>query len=232
MAATHTQLVATPVAFAKAPYDVERDFLPLSMLTDNQVVVAVHPSVAARTLKELSDNARLRTGGLQVGSGSTTFMFMADALGRMIGAEFQHIPYTGQVATVQAVLGGQVQVAILDSTVALDAIRAGRLRALAVGGSARLAVLPDVPTIAEAGFSGFDAGLWIAMVAPAGVPDAIAIRLRRSIVRALESKGVRDRLLAMAIVPRASSPAQLIDEVRAGQAATVRQMQQLGIAPK
>ncbi len=93
-------------------------------------------------------------------------------------------------------------------------------------------MLPDLPTFSEAGIADLDASLWIAMVAPASVPDAVARRLRTSIVRALESPEVRDRFLSMAMVPRVSTPAELIDVVRKDQATTLRRMHQLGVGLK
>ena len=232
MASTHTQLVANPVARAKLAYDVERDFVPLSLLTDHHVVVAVHPSVPVRSLRELRDYSRARADGLIVGASSITFRLVTEAVAYATGADLRHIPYNGMTPAFNAVVAGHVEVAALDASVALDAIRGGRLRALAIGASKRLAILPDVPTFSEAGYPVLDEPLWVAMVAPAGLPEPVAERLRAAIHRALASPDVRDRLVAMAITPRPSSGKEMAESIRAQQAAFAREMKRLGITPQ
>jgi len=231
MAATHTQLVANPVTRANLPYDVERDFLLLTLVTDHHFVLAVHPSLPAHTLRELRDVARSRPGGVDTASPAITFRLMAAALADAMGVELRAIPYNGMSAALNAVLAGHVPAAVLDASVALEAVRGGRLRALAVGARQRLDVLPDVPTFAEAGYPVLDAPLWVALVAPAGVPAPVAERLRGAVHRALASQDVRAQLGAAAILPRPSSPGELVDSIRTERAAFSRDATRLGVGP-
>lgn len=231
LAATQTQLVSNPVLRTNLPYDVERDFVLLTLLTDHHFVLAVHPSLPARNLRELADLARSRPGGIDTGVSAITFRVIAAALADAMGAELPAISFNGMHATLNAVLAGHVPAAVLDASVALEAVRAGRLRALAVGARERLDVLPGVPTFAEAGYPVLDAPLWVALVAPAGVSRQVAERLRRAVHRALASPDVRARLAAMAILPRPSSPDELSASIRAEQAAFRRESKRLGVAP-
>lgn len=231
MAATHTQLVANPVVRTNLSYDVERDFVPLTLLTDHHFVLAVHPSLPARSLRELADLARSRPGCIDTGTSAITFRVIATALADAMGVELPAVPFNGMSAALNAVVAGHVPAAVLDASIALEAVRAGRLRALAVGPRERLDVLPDVPTFAEGGYPVLDTPLWVALVAPAGVPRQVAERLRRAVHRALASPEVRARLSAAAILPRPSSPDELSASVRAERAALRRESKRLGVAP-
>lgn len=232
MAATHTQLVANPKVHRKLTYDVERDFVPITLLTDHHVVLVVHPATPIRTLRELRDYSRRKAGGMNTGASSITFQLVTEAVGEATGADLRHIPFNGMTATFNAIVAGHVEIAALDAGVALEAIRSGRLRALAVGARARVDLMPDVPTFAEAGYPVLDQTLWVAMVGPAGMPDFVAERLRSAVHRALDSADVRTRLLAVAITPRPSSGADLARSIRDEQAAFAREMKRLGIRPR
>lgn len=229
LVATYTQLVSNPVLRDALSYDVERDFAPVTLLTEHHLVLAAHPSFAPRTLAELRDHAReSRAAPVDVAVPASTFDVIARALAGAMDAPLRTVPYNQMTAAFQAVLGGQVPLAILDASVALDAIRAGRLRALAIGARERLAVLPGVPTFAESGYPVVNHPMWVALVAPAGVPGEIVDRVRRAVRRALEAGDVRERLLALAIVPRPSSGAELAATIANDQASFAREAKRWG----
>jgi tripartite-type tricarboxylate transporter receptor subunit TctC len=230
LVATHTQLVANPVLRRELPYSVERDFVPVTLLTDHHMVVAAHPSLPARSLAELRALARGRgESGVDVGVSASTFELLAKSLAASMDAPLRTVPFNGMTPTYHAVLAGHVPLAVLDASVALDAVRAGRLRALAVGARSRLVALPEVPTFAEAGYPVLDSPLWIALVAPAGVAPATLDRLRGAVHRALGTSDVQEKLQAMAIVPRPTTGAAMAESIRAEQASFEREARRAGM---
>lgn len=229
LVATHTQLVGNPVLRKRLTYDVERDFAPVTLLTDHHGVLAAHPSLPVRDLAALRTYARDQPGGVDVAVSANTFRVIAEALAAGMDAPLRPVPFNGMTAAFQATLAGHVPLAVLDASVALDAIRAGRLNALAVGARTRLDVMRDVPTFAESGYAVLDAPLWIALVVPAGTPPAAVDRLRSAAHRALAASEVRERLAAMAIVPRPTTSAEMAQSIRDEQAAFARAAQRAGI---
>lgn len=232
LAATRTQMAVNPATYATLGYDVDRDFLPLTLLGYQISLVAVHPSLPVHTLAELATYSRARPGTLNYGAGSGSFMIAGESLKAAIGADLVHIPYNGIAPTMNALLAGDVQVALVDVTVAAAHIRAGRLRALVVSGQKRYPPLPDVPTFAESGYPSLDLSVWIAMYAPAGTPEATAARLRGAIARTLDAPEVAEKLVNGGVVPVTSTPEQLRELVRREQADVAALVKRLGLAPK
>ena len=220
LAATRTQIAVNPVIYASIPYDPSRDLAPVSMLAYQSILVVAHPSLPVRSIRELVDHTRAHPGSVNYGTGSSTFMLATEELRLATGADLRHIPYNGVPPTVTAILAGDVHVALLDVTPALAAVRGGRLRALAVSGTTRLALLPDVPTLAESGVAGYETPVWVALYSPAGTPGGIVARLGAAVARALDAPEVREKLLAAGEVARRDTDAT---------AALVRR---LGLAPR
>lgn len=200
----HTLLVSTESSLVIAPhigvaigYDPLKDFAPVSLLTRNTVVLVVHPSVPAKTLKEYMALASAKPGELfyaSSGVGGPNHL-AGEIFNRMAGLKITHVPYAGTGLALQSVLSNQVG-AMWGFTAGLAAhIRQGTLRALAVGSKERSAALPDVPTVAEAGVPGYEAVSWVGMVAPAGTPVPVVDKLWSGIDTALKEPSVRDIII-------------------------------------
>ena len=200
----HTLLVSTESSLVIAPhigvaigYDPLKDFAPVSLLTRNTVVLVVHPSVPAKTLKEYMALASAKPGELfyaSSGVGGPNHL-AGEIFNRMAGLKITHVPYAGTGLALQSVLSNQVG-AMWGFTAGLAAhIRQGTLRALAVGSKERSPALPDVPTVAEAGVPGYEAVSWVGMVAPAGTPGPVVDKLWSGIDTALKEPSVRDIII-------------------------------------
>lgn len=200
----HTLLVSTESSLVIAPhigvaigYDPLKDFAPVSLLTRNTVVLVLHPSVPAKTLKEYMALASAKPGELfyaSSGVGGPNHL-AGEIFNRMAGLKITHVPYAGTGLALQSVLSNQVG-AMWGFTAGLAAhIRQGTLRALAVGSKERSAALPDVPTVAEAGVPGYEAVSWVGMVAPAGTPVPVVDKLWSGIDTALKEPSVRDIII-------------------------------------
>ncbi|WP_431285800.1 Bug family tripartite tricarboxylate transporter substrate binding protein [Humitalea sp. 24SJ18S-53] len=191
-------LSVLPSLMPRMPYDVARDIQPVSLAIIVPQVLAVHPSVPARTVAELVALAKARPGGLNfASSGSGNSLHLAAELfrARAGGIEIIHVPYRGAAPALTDLVGGQVQMMFGDVPVMLPQIRAGTIRALAVTAPVRSAVLPDVPTMAEAGVAGVESESYYGLIAPAGLPaDRLAI-LNNAVKTALESPATRQPLL-------------------------------------
>ncbi|RYY77630.1 MAG: tripartite tricarboxylate transporter substrate binding protein, partial [Comamonadaceae bacterium] len=194
-------LSVNPFLYPKLPYDAERAFAPVAWVARVPNVLVVHASVPARSLKELVALAKARPGQLAYGSGGngsaahTTMEFLK----LQAGISLLHISYRGTAPSVNDLLAGQVQALFTGAPALLPHIRSGRIRALAVSSTRRMALLPEVPTVAESGVpgtAGFEADQWYGLVAPAGVPAEIVARLNAESNRALGAEGVRTRLAA------------------------------------
>ena len=194
--------------YPKLPYDPIRDFAPITLAVRAASILIVHPVVAAGGVKELV--ALLKSKPAQFnysssGSGSPSHLAM-ELFKSMTGAPAAHIPYKGPAEAVTDLLAGQVQLSITSVVAAMPFVRSARLRALATTGRERLAELPDLPTMIEAGLPGYEVYVWYGVLAPAGTPGDIVGKLNRELVRILNLPDIRSKLLAQGGELVAGSP--------------------------
>ncbi|WP_046115433.1 Bug family tripartite tricarboxylate transporter substrate binding protein [Aquincola tertiaricarbonis] len=197
--ATH----GTSPATRKLPYDAVKDFTPIGMIGGTPNVLVVNASVPARTLKEFVAYVKTQPGKLSYGSagvGSLTQLVM-ELFKQQSGTFLLHVPYRGIAPAFTDLMGGQTQAMFPGLAAALPHIRSGRVRALAITGNSRQAVLKDVPTLDESGFKGFDALQWYGVVGPAGIPPAIVSRLNETLNGVLQGADMKDKLAAEAVDP-------------------------------
>lgn len=192
----------------KLPYDSIRDFTPITLVGSSPLVLALHPSVPAKSVKELIALARARPEQLTYGSaGIGSSGHLGGALFETLtGTKMVHVPYKGMGIAVADLMGGQVSLVFGTSLSVVPHARSGRLRALATTGAQRSPALPDLPTVAEAGVPGYEAGLWYGFVGPARLPAEIVRRLNTEIVATLRLPDVRGRLASQGIDPTPSTP--------------------------
>jgi tripartite-type tricarboxylate transporter receptor subunit TctC len=198
-----------PGLYAKLPYDPVRDFAPVTMLGSFPLVLGIHPSLPAQSVKELVALARASPGKLNYGAGSTPFQLAAELFKLQAELQINHIPYKGSAATVAAVMANDVQLTFVDAPPAVAQVRAGRLRALAVTSRTRAAVLPEVPTMVEAGLPQYEVVLWTSLFAPAGTPRPVLEALHAQTLKTLQIAEVRERMAALGIDPVGNTPAEL-----------------------
>lgn len=213
-------LAVNPALYPKLGYDPVRSFAPVAWVARVPNVLVVNPSVPARDLREFVALAKAKPGSLAYGSGGngsaahTTMEYFK----LQTGTSLLHIPYKGTAPSVTDLLAGQVQALFTGAPALLPHIKAGKMRALAVSSGKRLAVLPDVPTVAESGIpgtKGFEADQWYGLVAPAGTPADIVALLNQHVNKALALEEVRTRLATEGAEPTPATPqafAQLIAE--------------------
>ncbi|MDM0117477.1 tripartite tricarboxylate transporter substrate binding protein [Variovorax sp. J22R133] len=216
MLATPTLLA--PHLYKSAGYDVSRDFAPVASVYDLPIVVVVNPAVLpdVKTLPDLIAKAKAEKGKLNYtssGPGSFGHLTM-EMLKDLGGFDMQHIAYKGGTPAVTDLLGGQVPVMYADLVAALPHIQAGKLRAIAVGSPQRIEQLPDVKTIAEQGFKGFDAVSWGGLLAPAGTPKPIVDRVSAEVKQILLDKDVQAHLVKAGAVAAYGDPAQMSSRIR------------------
>src|SRR6188472_2610632 len=190
------------------PYVLLRDLVPVAPVNYSDLVMVVHPSVPANTLAEFIALAKAKPAGLNyASSGPGTPYHMAGELFKsMAGVDIVHVPYKGSAGARTDVLGGQVQMMFDAITTMAPNVRAGKLKALGTSGKVRSSVLPDVPTVSEAGVPGYDAVIWLGIMAPAGTPKPIVDRLNTEITRALNAPETRQAWQQQGAVPMSMSP--------------------------
>jgi tripartite-type tricarboxylate transporter receptor subunit TctC len=189
--------------YAKMPYDTARDFVPIGLIAAVPNVLVVHPSLPARSVKELIDLLKSKPGEINfASSGNGTSIHLSGELFKtMAGVSMNHIPYKGSAPALTDLIGGQVQLMFDNLPSSMPHIKAGKLRALAVTSLKRSAALPDVPTIAEAALPGFDASSWFALFAPAGTPKEIIAKLNSELNAILQLADVREKFAAQGAEP-------------------------------
>jgi tripartite-type tricarboxylate transporter receptor subunit TctC len=193
----HTSVIATDPTFKKTlPYDVRRDLAPVTLTVNGPYLLVVNPTLPVKNVAELIAYAKANPGKLNFGSaGQGSSGHLIGELFKMsAGIDMVHVPYKGSGQAVIDLLGGQVQMMFSGMSSVMQHIKAGRLRPLAVTGAQRSPAVPDVPTIAESGFPGFQATAWYGVLATAGTPKPIVNRLHDEIVRALALPDVKERL--------------------------------------
>lgn len=201
-------MAVAPAMYGSLPYDPKTAFDSISMVSTGQFVVAVNPKVKANTLPELIALARENPGKINYGSagnGSTLHLGM-EMLKQRADVNMVHVPYKGSGPMVSALVGGEVQVGMPDIPSALNFIKAGRLRPLAVTGTERASFAPDVPTVSEEGFKDFNVSVWLGLVAPRGTPPAVINKLNAAVHNALANEALSKKLIELDSHPKPTSP--------------------------
>ncbi len=197
--------------YGKLPYDPIKDFTPISQVAYYSLVLVTHPSLPVSSVRDVVALAKAKPGQLtcaSAGSGTPTHL-TAELFRIAAGIDFVHVPYKGAAPATNDLLGGQVQMMFNNPVSALPHVKTGKLRALATTGARRSPVTPDIPTVAELGYPGFEAGTWYAFLGPAGLPKEIVTKLHTDLLKVLHMKDVRERLAAQAIDPIGTTPEQL-----------------------
>jgi len=195
-AASNGPLVINPFLYLKLPYDPVRDFVAIGRLVDFPLLLVTHPSLPAGSVADLIALAKAKPGVLTysspgVGNGSH---LAVELFASMANVSLVHVPYKGTAPAATALLAGEVSLTFSSIPTVLPHIRAGKLRALAVGNAARLPALPEFPTVAESGVPGYEAFSWAGLIAPAGTPREIVARINRETVQILRQKDIVDQL--------------------------------------
>ena len=199
---------ANPSLIKKMPFDTEKDLVPVSLTSIVTLVLAVHPSVPARSVKELIALARARPGQLSYGSAGvgTGTHLTGELLRASARIDLLHVPYRGIGPAIGELAGGQISMAFLGLPSGLPQMQAGKVRALGVSSTQRSAVVPQLPTLAESGLPGFESTTWQGFAVPAGTPREIIARLHAETSRALQTPELRNRFSSLGVEPVGSAP--------------------------
>ena len=217
--------------YKKLPFDSIKDFTPITLAGAGPLVLAVHPSLPAKNVKELIALAKARPGQLTyVSSGVGASGHLAGALfDSMTGTKMLHVPYKGMSLAVSDLMGGQVSMTFGTSLSVIPHVRSGRLRALATTGAQRSPALPDLPTVAESGLPGYEASLWYGFVGPARMPPEIVQRLNTEIAAILALPDTREKLASQGVDARSTTPDEFARILAADVARWAKVVQKLGL---
>lgn len=209
MGALSTHAV-NPHLFPKMPYDAVRDFAPITLVAITPNVLVINPSLPVNSVKELIAYAKANPGKLAFGSGSngSAGHLAGELLKVDTGVDMIHVPFKGGAPATQALLAGDTQLMFDNLANAMPQVKSGRLKALAVTTAQRSRLVPDLPTMAEAGVPGFDISTWFGLLAPAGTPREIIAKWNAEVTRILNSPEMRERLTAQGAEPAPDTPEQ------------------------
>src|SRR5690606_293197 len=228
-----SELVQYPNVNPKIPYDPVRDFAPITLVATVPMVLVVHPSLPARSVKELVALTKARPDDINFGSagnGATTHLAV-ELFILMSGARMTHVPYKGSPQAVADLVAGNVQVGIPTMPAALPFIKSGRARALAVTSGKRTPVLPDVPTMQEAGVQGYETDLWTGILAPQGTPPAVLSKLHGEIIQVAALPEVKEALARQGATPRTSTPQEFSAYIKSEYAKWGRVVKEANVRP-
>ncbi len=209
------EIVIAPNLRSKLPYDPTKDIIPISRVGSSQLVLVVHPSVAAKSVKELVALAKTKPGTINfasAGSGSTAHL-AGEQFKYLAGIDIVHVPYKGAGPALSDLIGGQVQMLISAYSSAFAHIKAGKLRPLGVTGLKRIASAPDLPTIAET-VPGYEVLSWYGLHAPKGTPPAVISRLHRELATIIRKPEITERLAGLGIEPEGNSPQEFLAQIK------------------
>ena len=220
-----------PFLYSKLPFDAVKDFAPVLLFASIANVLVVHPSIPARSVKELIAFAKTRPGELTAGSaGNGTASHLAvELLNLMGGIKTTHVPYKGLAPAHTELMGGQLSMLFDGIVTGMPAVKAGRLRALGVTTVKRWQGTPDIPTMAEAGLAGFEVNSWYGLLAPAGTPREIIMRLNSEVGRALREPDARERLYSIGAEPMNGTPEEFTAYIAAEMAKWSKVVKTAGI---
>ncbi len=223
-----------PSLFKTMPYDTVKDFQPIILAGQTPNLLVVNPSVAVNSVADLIRMAKASPGKLSyasTGNGSSNHISM-ELFKSMAGVDIVHIPYKGSAPAVTDLLGGQVHVMFDNTPNVLPHVKSGRLRALGQSGTARGALTPDVPTVAEAGVPGYEVTVWFGLVAPAGTPREVVDKLNAEVKKILAMPDVREKFAAQGVEPVGSTPEQFGAHIREQMAKWGKVVKDAGVKPE
>ena len=224
-------ILVGPSLYKKLPYDPVKNLAPVILVSEPAGMIVVHPSVPVKNLKELIDYAKANPGKLNyasAGNGTWNHLF-AEQLKSITGIQISHVPYKGAGPAMNDLVGGHVQVMFAPFPSARTHLTGGRLRALAVTGTKRSLLFPDVPTVAQAGLPGYSAASWFGIMAPAGTPKAVIARLNREVNRAFAAPEIRAAFAAEGTDPAGGTPENMAQSIREGMAKWGKLVRELGL---
>lgn len=209
--ASPAEVLVAPIAGEKTPYNPETDLVPVTLIGETPLVIAVHPSVPVKTLPELIALAKKKPGTLSYGTpgNGSSMNFAGEALNGIAGIELQHVPYRGAAPALNDLLGGQVPIGIMGMPPTVTNAKAGKLRVIAVTSARRSEAMPDVPTVAETpGFAGYRFTNWMGVYVPAKTPEPVVKRLAAAIDQIVREPAIRAKLLAGGVEPIGDTPGE------------------------
>lgn len=193
--------------YRKLKYSAPRDFIPVSRVSELQFILAVHPSLPVKSVQELTAYAKARPGKLTYASGGLggVLFFASEMYKNLAGIDVTHVPYRGGGDATTAVMANQVTMVFTAVPVGASHIQAGRLRGLAITGTTRSTLAPQIPTMIEAGVAGYEFSVWNMLLVPAGTPKNVIARLHQAITKSLQSASLRENYAKMGVLPGASA---------------------------
>ncbi len=226
----NTVLTVNPSLY-KLPFSVEKDFQPVTLLATAQYIMVLHPSVPANNLKEFIALAKQKPGAFNFSSGGmgTPLHMAAELFSKRAGIKMVHIAYKGGGPAAAALLGGEVQVLFGSIASSMPHVKTGRLKAFATTGARRSKVAPDLPTMIEQGFPGFDVGSWYAFLVPAHTPAAVIRRLHGESLKVVAMPDVQQALSRQGLEPETSTPQELAARIKAETATWAQVIKEAGI---
>ncbi len=205
-----------PSFYPKLPYDTMKDLAPVGQIAQSPQMIVAHPSMPARTLRQLIALSKAQPGVLSYGtSGNGSTGHLAGVLlSMMTGLQLTHVPYKGTAPAVNELIGGHIPLMISSMIATLPHVRSGKLKIIALTTAKRSPAIPEVPTIAESGAPGYDATLWYGILAPARTPEAIVKRMNAELTAVLKSPDIVEKLATQAVEPHPTSPEQFAALIR------------------
>lgn len=231
---TSTTLTISPNVYRKLPYDVDKDLLPVTMIGAAPMLVFVNTAVPANTLQELIAYIKTRPGQFNFSSGGsgTVPHFAGELLNFMAKIRMTHVPYKGGAPASAAMIGGEVSMYIDTPTAMLQFVKQGKIKALGVAAKERFALLPEVPTMAEAGLPGYEIRVWYGFFVPAKTPRTIVDKLHNETIKALVTDDVKARLAAIGTQPAGNGPDEFRPIVQAELQKWAKVARESGIKPE
>jgi len=211
-----TPIAANPSLYRKLGYDTLRDFAGVSLVAAGPNVLVVNPSLPIRSVKELIAYARAKPGALNFGSGGagSPAHLAGELFKTLTGVNMTHVPYKGTVLSINDLIAGQVQLVFSDAPIAVPHVKTGKLRAIGVTGAKRTPLMPDFPTIAEAGVPGFELDNWWGILVPVATPKPIVNKLNAELVKMMQTADVKEKFANLGVEAKHSTPAQFDAYIR------------------
>jgi len=222
-------LTMNPALFSRLPYDPVRDFAPISLLAIQPLVLVANDTTPARTVAQLIEQAKAAPGRINFGSGTIGTQLAGEMFNRAAGVRLTHVPYKGGAEVAKALIGGEIQVSFDGIAANLPHIRSGRLRALATTGPERAAALPDVPTLNELGLKGYEARVWLGLMAPARTPRGIVDQVQADAKAVMMRPDVRQLIEPLGFEAIASTPEAFVQRMRTDSARFGPLIRELGL---